>query len=297
MDVMEYDFDSISDLLDYINWAPVAPSWVSAPKKSEYPEQNPKWYGTDSFEQAFELCKYGQYDEGFDKLNELKMEIDRHIKEIKKQKRQFNDFVGFAPDVASFLNGFPLDMFNHTKHIRKKVDVYYNCSQEVGTSIPEIFNKGATLLSVVTLLEEMGINVNLFFFEMSDKVRQLFLAKTVIKHKDQPLDIRNAYFPICNPSFLRRIHFRLKEKTPHISSSWHDTYGYPCKMDTVKRFIDLDETAIIFNTSQEMGVRGKNVIDDANAIFRFINRTSRVIERGISFSHIPESEEMFLRGV
>jgi len=284
---MEHQFDGLHELLSYLDTAPYADAWYREDKSSQE-ESNGEWHGTENFQQAYDLCKYGQFDNGFEKLHKLKIDIDRHIKEVQRPRRQFNDMVGYAPDVPSHLNGYPLDMFNHTTKLRKQVDIFFNCSQNSGTSSGQILNKGATLLSTISILEDMGIRTNLNFFELSKEKEgyQVFNAQINIKREDQPLDMRNAYFPICNPAFLRRIIFNLQEKTPDKYESWTEGYGQAGEKELVNEIIEPAENAIVFNTAQEMGVKGDSLIDDANSIFEFINRNSGVKNLGIHFDEI-----------
>lgn len=80
------------------------------------------------------------------------------------------------------------------------------------------------------------------------------------------------YFPLCNPSFLRRLVSRLCEETPDITRGWTYGYGITCDDYTVRKIIDLKENDIVICQPDEMGVRGYDIIDDANSMFDYIKR-------------------------
>jgi|GEM_PF-1116152 len=278
LNVMEYDFDSMRDLLGFVESAPLSNVWKNAKTYSEDTE-NPGFYGTENLKEAMDLCKYGQHDSGYNKLLSLKENLDRYIKETERLPRQYNEFFGFAPDVASYLMGHPLDMFNHKKRVRKKVDVYFNLVNKAFTDKNQIFNRGAILFSLISKLEEMNADVNLFFFAMSECNDQVHFSKVIVKNEAQRLNTRNAYFPIVNPSMQRRIIFRLREKTPDITMPWTDGYGNPCGIDTIKKIIKVDDQTMIFGTCDEMGIKGDDIVEDAQNAFSFIEGTSDVLKK------------------
>ena len=107
-DIMEYDFDSIAEFLDYIEKAPINSGvWGYRNLSSETGDYD--FCKTQSLEEAKELCKYGYHD-NFEKLVELKNTLEKYIKLSRKKSKQYNFYVGYAPDVKAYLEGNPLSM-------------------------------------------------------------------------------------------------------------------------------------------------------------------------------------------
>ena len=269
-DIMEYDFDSITAFLDYIDSAPInSEIWGYRRLASE--TENYDFCKTHSLEEAKELCKYGYHD-NFEKLVELKNTLEKYIKLSRKQSRQYNFYVGYAPDVKAYLEGSPLSMLNRQYPKRKHIDVYFNAANLASVSSNMIFNRGAITLCIVEILENMGFSVDFNFFTMASKNDQVHYVKLNLKRSDERLNIQKSFFPLAHPSFLRRLIFRLMEQTPDITMAWTSGYGSTCDDYTIREVISLAENDIVICRPDEMGVQGYDIIDDANAMFDYINK-------------------------
>ena len=269
-DIMEYDFDSITEFLDYIDSAPInSEIWGYRSLASE--TENYYFCKTHSLEEAKDLCRYG-YHENFEKLVELKMTLEKYIKLSRKQSRQYNFYVGYAPDVKAYLEGNPLSMLNRQYPKRQHIDIYFNAANLASVSSNIIFNRGAITLSIVEILENMGFSVGLNVFTMSSEYNQIHYVKLNLKKSGERLNIQKLFFPFSHPSFFRRLVFRLMEQTPDITSAWTSGYGRTCDDYTIRKVISLAENDIVICRPEEMGVQGYDIIDDANSMFDYINK-------------------------
>lgn len=266
--VMEYDFSSIASFIDYLDSNPVKRNIFRdlSSESSDY-----YFCKTRSLDEAKNLCKYG-YHQDFEKLVELKYTLEKYIKMSNKKTRQYNYYVGYAPDVKAYLEGNPLSMLNKENPKRKHVDIYYNAAILGSVSTEQIFNRGAVTLSLVEILENMGFSVGLYVFTMSSCNGQVHYAKFNLKNPNERLNVQKLYFPLCHPSFLRRLVFRLREGTPDITRPWNDGYGRTCDDRTIREIIDLNNNDIVICQPSEMNVLGDDIVDDANSMFDYINR-------------------------
>lgn len=269
-DIMEYDFDSIAEFLDYIENAPINSGvWGYRNLSSETGDYD--FCKTQSLEEAKELCKYGYHD-NFEKLVELKNTLEKYIKLSRKKSKQYNFYVGYAPDVKAYLEGNPLSMLNRQYPKRQHIDIYFNAANLAMASSNKIFNRGAITLSIVEILENMGFSVGLNVFTMSSEYNQIHYVKLNLKKSGERLNIQKLFFPFSHPSFFRRLVFRLMEQTPDITSAWTSGYGRTCDDYTIRKVISLAENDIVICRPEEMGVQGYDIIDDANSMFDYINK-------------------------
>lgn len=82
-DVMEYDFDSIMEFINYLDNTPINTDiWDLKELGSNTDDY--KFFKTHSLQEAEDLCKYG-YHEDFDKLIELKLNLEKYIKKTYKK--------------------------------------------------------------------------------------------------------------------------------------------------------------------------------------------------------------------
>ena len=282
--VMEYTFDSIIEFLEYLDSASISRSFRGKRLSSE--DQDYDFTRTRTLEEAKEYCKYGYHD-NFEKLVEIKCSLEKYIKMSRCKGKQFNSYVGYAPDVKAYLEGNPLSMLDKQNPKRKHIDIYYNAAILGEVSSREIFNRGAITLCLVEILENMGFSVDLNIFTMSSCDDQIHYAKFNLKKNSEKMNIQKLYFPLCHPSFLRRLVFNLREKTPDITSDWHSGYGRTCDDYTIRKIIDLKENDIVICQPQEMGVKGYDIIDDANAMFDYINKFN---QKDIELHHIEREK-------
>lgn len=265
--VMEYDFSSIASFLDYLDNSPTN---TSVFRELSSHSGDYSFCQTRSFDEAKKLCRYGCHKD-FDKLVELKYTLEKYIKMSRIKQRQYNYYVGYVPDVKAYLEGNPLSMLNKENPKRKHVDIYYNSAILGHVSTEQIFNRGAVTLSLVEILENMGFSVGLYVFTMSSCNGQVHYAKFNLKSPNERLNMQKLFFPLCHPSFLRRLVFRLREETPDITYPWSDGYGRTCDDRMIREIIDLKDNDIVICQPDEMNVLGNDIVDDANSMFDYIN--------------------------
>lgn len=287
--IMEYDFSSITEFLEYIENMPINRRVFDSYLASE--DNDFYFTRTNNLNEAKMLLKYGCHED-FDKILELKLTLEKYIKMARTKARQFNYYVGYAPDVKAYLEGCPLSMLNKERPKRKQVDIYYNSAILGDVSVKEIFNRGAITLCLVEILENMGFRVNLNIFTMSQYDNQIHYAKFNLKSVAERLNIQKVFFPLCHPSFLRRLVFRLREETPDIEHGWSNGYGRTCDDYTIRKVIDLKANDIVICQPSEMGVYGNNIVDDANRMFEYINNFN---EKDFILESIDDSVKLNMR--
>ena len=269
--VMNHYFDSIYEFIDYIDNTPTSRGFSNSELHS-FRTNRSEWYGTSSFEEAKHLATYG-YNEDFDKFVDLKLQLEKYIKVSSTRAKQYNYYIGYAPDTKAYLEGNPLSMLNRINPARKQVDIYFNTSMSCATSTSQIRNRGVIALCVVEALERLGFAVNLNIVTVSSSGSQVLYADFRLKGTNERLNIRKLYFPMCHNSWLRRLEFRLTEVTPDISSSWTWGYGTPGDEGLLRSIIDLKPNDIVISQPREMGISGENIMDDANNMFEHINKS------------------------
>lgn len=275
-EIIYFLFDSITELYDYLKEAETSRSFSYT--RCESMSTDYGWYGTPSLEKALEFTKYG-YKEDYNTFINLRDELDRYIKVDSGKSKQFNDYIGYVPDVKAYLEGNPLCMINRNKPARKQVDIYYNVAINGATSTKQIYNRGVITLSLIELLEKKGFSVSLNVFDLSRCGNQIFYAVFNLKNTNERANPYKLYFPLCHNSFERRIVFRLEEVAPDMSRSWTEGYGRPCDDYTIRKILELKDNDIVFPQPSEMGITGDDIVEDTNRVFDYIkNYTHEKVE-------------------
>ena len=221
-DVMQYDFNSVASYIDYLDNTPTGKTFSGESLSSQ--KLDSEFSKTKTLQEAKDLCKYGCHED-FDKIMKLKMSLDKYINKVNSRPKQFNYYVGYAPDVKAYLEGNPLSMLDKESKEQDSICIYYNIAVNSGISTNQIFNRGAITLSIIEILESMGFKVELHIVDVSKKYDEIMYTNFNFKKADERVNPLKLFFPLCHPAFLRRLWFRLLETNSDISSSWRDGYG------------------------------------------------------------------------
>lgn len=175
------------------------------------------WVGA-TYDEAVEMLRYGWQDK--EKVDVIMETINKLQKMQDVQKISFkNDIVGYAPIVPLALKGVPQNMINTTRKPKKAkvinlvVDVTVSC----GTSVEEILNWGAKVVSKIMNLEKQGYRVKIEVvttFAADDWTSKVHAMKVLVKGENQPFDIKRIMFPIAHSAMLRAIGFDWYERCP-----------------------------------------------------------------------------------
>ncbi len=264
-EMIEYRFDSIWSVIEYLKNAP--DNRFFREKSSETGSFD--FTGTHSYGEAEKLCLYGGEKSDFERFMYLKESLDDTLIEKQTRTTQFNDFVGDVPNVPLYLMGYPLNMIRQKReelNEDKVIDIYFNVSVPAYTSKEQIFNRGVIALSLIDYLEGLGYKVNLHLFELSTKDDQVCLYEFDLKNLDEATDYRNLFFPLTHPSFLRRIIFKLIEKTPELTQEWTYGYGAPAGYDLIEQVFHIEEgNKFVFYSPSDMGIQGMDLEEDFEA--------------------------------
>ncbi|MDR2828621.1 MAG: hypothetical protein LBV51_04290 [Acholeplasmatales bacterium] len=266
--VVEHTFYSLSEYCEYLKNGVINPK-ITSSTSSKTGDIN--FSGTATYEEAINLCLYGDYSNKFDELLKLKDKLDDELTNKKKVSTQTISHVGYIPHVPNFIKGIPLNMIN-TIYTEFKdtsyITIYFNVSQLSTYSKEQFYHKGVICLSLIEHFEQMGYQVILKLFAGSYCKDQVILTFFELKDSNERLSLRNLFFPMTNVAFLRRLHFRLREITSELESYWSDIYGYSLKSEEIKSYLDINNTTIILSYPDELGILGKNLTEDAINCFK-----------------------------
>jgi hypothetical protein len=231
-------FDDITDLSSYLK-RPRKPG-----RCDESEDEGDGFSGTNTFEEAFDLLKYG--DEELlkqVKKEQEKVNIEKLIGNAKKRQTYFNNRTGIVPNVPNYLLNIPNNMIDiHKNKISHKIiNIYLDISVSGGNDKKEIIRIGTKYLSVIEILESLGYRCNLYAgvssndnWDDDNQSQHLYVR---IKTDREPLNIKKICFPIAHPSFLRRIYFRWAEVNDSVKDITHHGYGGVKNAQEVKEML------------------------------------------------------------
>lgn len=203
-------FNKFNSVEEFSHWLQVTPQTAKGEKfdaSNEVSKYNTEFTGTESFDEAQNLLKYG------DKVNADK--IAATIRKIKAQGKGnatrnslYNSPCGFLPIVPKVLAGDPENMFaikKQTYKSTKVINIAYNTTVGWQISTDEIIETAAKVANVIASLEKNGYRVNLYAFSCGKgKGETIYSLLVKIKDSGKYLDTLRIAYPLINPSFLRR---------------------------------------------------------------------------------------------
>jgi hypothetical protein len=189
--------------------------------------QGYQWYGTQSFEEAYNLALNGWID-GQEKAYTLsKPLIEKLLSRIERPDIYY-DVEGISIDMGRVASEDPecwMQFSNEiveTSSYHRLIRIVVNNTVSAGIAKERITAKGAAIATVVELLEFAGNRVELvalpyciagvssgnWHAEKADT-----FCSVVVKPFDQPLEMSRVMFAIAHPSMLRRFGFSFAELT------------------------------------------------------------------------------------
>ena len=225
------------------------------------------WSGTSSLDEAISLLTKGD-KESLSLLNDAKVITDAMFKDVKvKKPKNINSVEGHQPIVPHAIMGLPESMIKTVRQPKKNkvVNIFINSSQSGGTNKEDIAFHGAMMLSAIEQLEKNGYRVGIYV----GKIAYLSVSESVtgyivnIKQPMAPLNILKCSFYMVNPSFLRRISFKIDETEPKIEDCTHSSYGQATNYKDIENIVSgtFKESVLVYDTRVEID---KDMSDEDN---------------------------------
>ena len=260
--VRRFRFDSLEDYLAYLEGAAVQEAFEGG-AASELGSED--FTGTRDLPHAIDLARHG-WHEGFGELVRLTDRVKRAMDYSPEVHSTFHDYVGFAPDVKAYLEGSPLSMVNAPVVQKPHVDLFMNTSIDGFVDEADVYRRGAAVLALSEVVEACGTMVDLHLFEMSFIDKDVMLAEFAVKARDERVNLAKLHFPLCHPSWIRRLNFRLIETMPNVTQAWAGSYGIPAERRMMEQVLQLGPGDVLVPTLDELKKAAKDVTDDARTL-------------------------------
>lgn len=280
LDIYKLKFNSLSDIELYLKKFPDSNKEIFLTENSRTATEK---FAGEPLENALRYC-LGGYEKGFPQFLKLKREIDSVNIRKGAGRRTIASYVGSRPNVPGYIAGAPKTMYALEKTREKKfIDIYFNLSYTAGTTEEQIINRGILTLNLITLLEQNDMGVNLRVFQTCYEGNEIFISEIVLKKTEEQLNIKKCYYPMCGKEFLRRVMARVLESVPVTNSTWGLSYGRLLSEELNRKLLNIDDNKILILSPVEMGIKGKNIYEDAD---EFLSRIK--LNKEINFPKYKE---------
>ena len=220
--IYNYEFNGLTELASYIEKTPINKKCFTSLASTD---KNYKFFQTNNFDEALNLCKFGISPDSIKEFLNISNNLEAKLPDLTKDRSIIENVYGIRPNVQKFLRGNPKSMYSLKRFTPKGIiDVYYNVSIKATTDQSIILKRGICSIQLVKLLEKLGYIVSFNLISLSKVDYEYTYVNVKIKNDNEKIDAVTSYFPMCHPSFPRRIIFRLKEVTPYLDV--YQNYGY-----------------------------------------------------------------------
>lgn len=184
--------------------------------------KNKAFFGSATFEEAYTLAERGDHE--LAKLVAITGEAmyERMSNLVVKPMPYYSDDPGITFDVERVIEGDP-ECYLHIEDIVKSgqgrsiVRLIFNATSDAAISDSVIKAKGATVASLVMMLENSGCGVEVVMYmgtQGAGKNAKRAEIYTTVKQADQPIHILTLAFALAHPATLRRFGFAELESLP-----------------------------------------------------------------------------------
>ena len=227
----------------FSNWLQATPQTANGKKfdySNEISESNTKFTGTESFEVADNLLKFGD-KENADNINATIRKIKAQGNGNETRNKLYNSPCGFMPIVPKVLAGDPQNMLAIKKqryNSTKVLNIAYNVAVASAITTEETTETAAKVANVIATLEKSGYRVNLYAFSCGRDLKYNYYSLLVkIKDSGKYLDTLRIAYPLVNPSFYRRHIFGYMERVKGFYLN--PSYGKIVPEDTCKECLPM----------------------------------------------------------
>lgn len=305
--VYQYRFNNIIELVDYVSNADVNTRVFDIRSLSSKRTTDYHWYRTKNFDEAIDYCLHGD-NEAIRFFNSSNQEVELMFPVLSKKRNIVEDYYGHRVDVNKYLTSNPRCMYRLDRNEKFNIiEIYFNVSAIATNSGDMFFNRGVATINLIKLLENLGYRVALNFVNLAQNIeldgknnlnKEIFYFLMNIKRADEKISPAICCFPMCNPSFLRRIIFRVRETTDFKILDWGDGYGNTMSLGDMKTFFEQFENkdmtnCIIIGDPRKMGIRGENLEDDIINFFNAIDINKYI--SGVNLEYDEVKKEFSLK--
>ena len=189
-DLLIDTFDNISELDKFLK----DPKNYKPGRENSSQSGNQWFTGTDNYEQAEELLKYGDVETfKFIKEKQRELKIDKIIGNVINKPKTFNNIVGYQPNVPLYLNRVPTNMID-SKKIKtdfKIINIYLDVCASARVEADEIRNAGTIYATVLDMLEKSGYRTNLYIGDVSELGNEKVMYALKIKTDREIFRVNN----------------------------------------------------------------------------------------------------------
>lgn len=232
-------------------------------------DEDLKWYGVNSIENYKNVfsCEHKRKSVNFNYIREIP--YNEYILDEYQTLEEFNDIVGFYPNVPLYIQGYPLNMHNNIRKnelvVEKTVTLFLNLAIDSKFDKYAYQNRGIIIYQLYKHLRSLDIQVRIKFIDASFINGETIIQVVDVTNKymsDNDLFIYNILTSIAFYRIAMLEHRYKFIKDYHLSPNWDYGFGYTVSNEMLKNILTLDDNDILIGRPEEHNITGNDLDED-----------------------------------
>jgi len=239
-------------------------------------EKEKDWFGAESVSHCLLSILEG---EDYKHLNEGLFEgLELNDRSFTSEQRleEFDDVIGFYPNVPAFIQGHPLNMYNNRRTNEFTATFYCNLAIDSRSNAYQYKNRGIIISNLIWyFIEHLSIKVNLALYDASFVNGETFVQYVPITYEEVLENKQIVYNILTQISFYRIMMLNQKMKLIDaglLSKVWNVGHGYIMKHAALRKYLEsvseyVDADSVVFGDPIDLNIGGFKLKEDfLNAI-------------------------------
>lgn len=244
-------------------------------------EEYEYWYGVKELSEAIKKYTKKATISAVDTSGLREIEPNIVIVDEKQELIEFNDVVGFYPDVPAYIMGHPLNMFNNIRrnvqNLDRQLNIWINATIDSKYSKDIYKYKGIATFALWKHLSNLKVNTEIRLLDCSFVEGETLLLECRLVPEYILMNEDLVYEVLTEASFLRVFLRAFKDRMileGEISRNWRDGMGYEIKDADLRRIIEMEENDILINDVSFLNINGKRVASDFHEMMKSLGLLS-----------------------
>ena len=207
--------------------------------------QHSYWFDTKSYEEALTTFNNHQIINRPLKINKMPhVLITEH-----RIKKEFNDMVGYFPNVPAYIQGNPLSMFNRklTTSFSTSVNLHYNICVDSTENNLNYAETGQLFFDFVESLLKKKIKLNLHIYSAAYTKNQTLILKFNVNLDEWETERKLLHYLLTKITFFRLFILNFISQLPELEKDWNVGFGHMLHVDTLKQLVKVKKQEEFFS--------------------------------------------------
>ena len=179
----------------------------------------------------------------------------------KRTKKEFNDMVGYFPNVPAYIQGNPLSMFNRkiTVTYSPIVKLFFDLTVDSSISSDQYKHKGIIVYNLIEnfMTKKLDIHFNLFCMMFSENQTLHLEIKVDLANWDK--EKKYVFYALTDVSFFSIHVLNYVNQISELEKHWKKGFGFTMPEDVIRKILQIHRSDLVFANPASFNIVGKDI--------------------------------------